>query len=155
MLSCSVVSNSSWSHELQPTRLLCPWDFLGKNTGVGCHALLQGIFSTQGLNLALLLCTLWATRESHRYKHHRYKHKSTNYNLSKWSRSVLLDPLRPHGLQPTRLLLPWDSPGKSTGVGCHCLLQGIFPTRDQTRVSPIPGRCFNLWATITFLDENK
>ena len=36
--------------------------------------------------------------------------------------------LRPHGLQPTRLLRPWDSPGKSTGVGCHVLLQGIFPT---------------------------
>ena len=30
---------------------------------------------------------------------------------------------RPHGLQPTRLLHPWDFPGKSTGVGCHCLLQ--------------------------------
>ena len=31
--------------------------------------------------------------------------------------------LRPHGLQPTRLLQPWDFPGKSTGVGCHCLLR--------------------------------
>ena len=31
--------------------------------------------------------------------------------------------LRPHGLQPTRLPHPWDSPGKNTGVGCHCLLQ--------------------------------
>ena len=31
---------------------------------------------------------------------------------------------RPHGLQPTRLLCPWDFPGKSIGVGCHCLLQG-------------------------------
>ena len=31
-----------------------------------------------------------------------------------------------NGLQPTRLLSPWDFPGKSTGVGCHCLLQGIF-----------------------------
>ena len=31
--------------------------------------------------------------------------------------------LRPHGLQPTRLLHPWDFPGKSTGVGCHCLLR--------------------------------
>ena len=30
---------------------------------------------------------------------------------------------RPHGLQPTRLLRPWDFPGKSTGVGCHCLLR--------------------------------
>ena len=33
------------------------------------------------------------------------------------------DSSRPHGLQPTRLLHPWDFPGKSTGVGCHCLLQ--------------------------------
>ena len=41
---------------------------------------------------------------------------------SKWSRSVVSDSLPPHGLQPTRLLRPWDFPGKSTGVGCHCLL---------------------------------
>ena len=40
----------------------------------------------------------------------------------KWSRSVVSDPQGPHGLQPTRLLHPWDSPGKSTGMGCHCLL---------------------------------
>ena len=40
----------------------------------------------------------------------------------KWSRSVVSDSYRPHGLQPTRLLCPWDFPGKSTGVGCHCLL---------------------------------
>ena len=37
-----------------PTRLLCPWNSPGKNTGVGCHFLLQGIFLTQGLNLGLL-----------------------------------------------------------------------------------------------------
>ena len=41
----------------------------------------------------------------------------------KWSCSVVSDSWRPHGLQPTRLLCPWDLPGKSTGVGCHCLLQ--------------------------------
>ena len=44
----------------------------------------------------------------------------------KWSRSVVSDSLRPHGLQPTRLLHPWDFPGKSTGVGYHFLLRGIF-----------------------------
>ena len=43
----------------------------------------------------------------------------------KWSRSVLSDPQRPHGLQPTRLLHPWDFPGRSTGVRCHCLLHRI------------------------------
>ena len=44
------------------------------------------------------------------------------------SHPVVPDSLRPQWLQPTRLLCPWDSPGKSTGVGSHSLLQGIFPT---------------------------
>ena len=46
-------------------------------------------------------------------------HKSEKW---KWSHSVVSDSSRPHGLQPTRLLCPWDFPGRSTGVGCHCLL---------------------------------
>ena len=37
--------------------------------------------------------------------------------------------LGPHGLQPTRILCPWRSPGENTGVGGHALLQGIFPTQ--------------------------
>ena len=53
-LSHSDVSDSLQSHGPQPTRLLCPWICPGKNTGVGCHALLLGIFPTQGLNLHLL-----------------------------------------------------------------------------------------------------
>ena len=48
----------------------------------------------------------------------------------KWSRSVVSDASRPHGLQPTRLLCPWDFPGKSTGVGCHCLLH---PWNDHSQ----------------------
>ena len=51
------------------------------------------------------------------------------YQSLKWSRSVVSDSLQPHGLQSPRLLCWWDFPGKSTGVGCHFLLQGIFPTR--------------------------
>ena len=43
----------------------------------------------------------------------------------KWSRSVVSDPQWPHGLQPSRLLHPWDFPGRSTGVGCHCLLRKL------------------------------
>ena len=54
--SCSVVSTSFRSHGLLSTRLLCPWDFPGKSTGVGCHFLLQGIFLTQGSNTGLLHC---------------------------------------------------------------------------------------------------
>ena len=50
----------------------------------------------------------------------------------KWSCSVVSDSSRPHGLQPTRLLCPWDFPGKSTGVGCHFLLQwfGLARTKE-------------------------
>ena len=51
--ACSVVSNSLQPHGLLPARLLCPWNFPGENTGVGCHFLLQGIFLTQGSNLCL------------------------------------------------------------------------------------------------------
>ena len=43
-----------WPHGLWLAGLLCPWDFPGKHTGVGCHFLLQGIIPTQGLNLGLL-----------------------------------------------------------------------------------------------------
>ena len=39
--------------------------------------------------------------------------------------------LRPSGLKPTRLLCPWNFPGKTTEVGCHFLLQGIFPTQGS------------------------
>ena len=52
-VSRSVVSNSLWPHELQPTEILCSWDSPGKNTGGGCHSLLQRIFPTQGLNSGL------------------------------------------------------------------------------------------------------
>ena len=67
----SVMSNSLRPYGLQPTRLLCLWAFSGKNTGVGCHFLLQGIFSTQGSNprlLGLLHCRqillCWAIGEA-------------------------------------------------------------------------------------------
>ena len=56
-MGCSPVREIFWQK----------WDFPGKNTGVGCHALLQGIFLTQGLNLHLLHCRKilynWALRE--------------------------------------------------------------------------------------------
>ena len=53
---------------------------------------------------------------------------SPMHQSEKWksSRSVMSDSLRPHGLQLTRLLHPRDFPGKSTGVGCHCLLPGTM-----------------------------
>ena len=43
------------------------------------------------------------------------------------SHSVVSNSLNPYGLQPTRFLYPWNFPGKSTGVGCHFLLQILKP----------------------------
>ena len=78
--------------------------------------------------------------------------------------SVVSDSVRPHGLQPTRLLCPWDSPGKNTGVGCHFLLQcmkvksesevtqSCLTLRDPMGCS-LPGSsdilywCFSFWLT--------
>ena len=109
------------------TRLLRPWHFPGKSTGVGCHFLLQGLFLTQRSNLGLRHC------------------RQILYNLS--YREVLVIPsltfllncclyansyttvLQPHGLWPTRLLCPWDFPGKNSGVGGHFLFQGLFPSQ--------------------------
>ena len=54
-----------WPHGLWPIRLLCPWGFPGKNTGVGCHFFLQGIFLTQGSNLCLLYWKAGALPLSH------------------------------------------------------------------------------------------
>ena len=59
MLRPSVVSDSLRLHGLWPARLLCPWNSPGKNTGVGCHFLLQGVFLIQELNLDLLCLLHW------------------------------------------------------------------------------------------------
>ena len=60
----------------------------------------------------------------------------------RWSRSVVSNSQRPHGLQPTRLCRPWDSPGKNTGVGCHFLLrmyqQWDFITQALSYFPPSP-----------------
>ena len=55
------------------------------------------------------------------------------------SRSVTSSSLPPRGRQPAGLLHPWDSPGKNTGEGCHCLLQAIFPAQGSNP-NLLPGR---------------
>ena len=79
-------------------------DFPGKNTGVGCHALLQGIFQTQGLNPCLL--------------HYRqnlyclsYQGSPQNGGSVQFSHSVMSDSLQPHELQHARPSCPSPTPG--------------------------------------------
>ena len=68
--------------------------------------------------------------------------------------SVVSDSVQPRRGQPTRLLCPWDSPGKSTGVGCHCLLQCMkvksesevtlsCPTLSDPTDCTLPGSCIH------------
>ena len=52
--------------------------------------------------------------------------------------------LWPQGQQPARLRCPWHFPGKDSGVGCHFLLQGIFPTQGWTCISW--GSCLGRWS---------
>ena len=89
------MSDSVRPHRWQPTRLPRAWDSPGKNTGVGCHS--HSTFP----------------------RTHSPVHESEKW---KWSHSVVSNPQRAHGLQPSRLLGPWDFPGKLTEVECHCLL---------------------------------
>ena len=121
------MSDSLWLYRLEPTRLLCPWDSPGKNIGLGCMPSLQEIFRTQGSNPHLLWFLHWQADSLPLLP--PGKPQSENVRLS-----AVSDSLRPHGLELATLLCPWDSPGKNTGVGCHALLQGIFPTQGS-----IPG----------------
>ena len=90
------MSDPQRPHGLQPTRLLHPWDLPGKSTGVGCHCLLLLFLSSP--NNLLIGKDMWKSCISY------YRPESIF-------------------IMPTRLLCPWDSPGKNTGVGCHFLLQ--------------------------------
>ena len=101
-VSHSFVSDTLRLHGLQSTRLLCPWNSLGKNTGVRCHSLLQGIFPTQGLNPGFCITgrffIFWATRE-------------VVVGSVQFSHSVLFHSLELHGLQQTRPPCPSPTNG--------------------------------------------
>ena len=101
------VFDSSLPHGLQPTRLLHPWDFPGKSTGVGCHYLLRTV-----VPFRLKSCS----------RHIRW---TLYLRYSKWkslSRVWLF-------MTPRTIYSPWNYPGQNTGVGSHSICQGIFPAQ--------------------------
>ena len=75
------------------------------------------------------------------------------------------DSQRPHGLQPTRLLRPWGFPGKSTGVGCHFLLQWMKVKSESEVAQPTSPPGFSVhgifqarvleWGAIAFSDRSS
>ena len=131
-VSCSVVFDSLRPHGLYSARLLYPWNSSGKNTGVGCHFLLQGIFPTQESNLgvspALQADSLPLSCQGSYFQTDIRACKTENtvsfllqkscYLVTKLCLSI-------------RLLCPWDFPGKNTEVSCHFLLQGSYMTQES------------------------
>ena len=106
------MSNSFQPCELEPTRLFCPWDYPGKNTGVGYHFFLQGIFPTQGMNLCLL--------------HWQADSLPLNHLSSvQFSLSAMSDSLRPHELQHARP--SWPSPTPRVHLNSHPSSQWCHP----------------------------
>ena len=95
------------------------------------------LFATPWTWPARLLCPRGFSRQEHwsGLPFPSPMHESEKW---KWSRSVVSDSVGPHRQQPTRLLRPRDFPGKSTGVGCHCLLQGS-PIIQHNSHSYLPG----------------
>ena len=86
--ACSVISDSLRPCGLYCARLFYPWDFPGKNTGVGCHFLLQGIFLIQGWCPHVLHCRWILNHLSHE--------GSPKKMLSLFSHSVVSNSLQPH-----------------------------------------------------------
>ena len=159
-------------HGQWPAWPFCPWDFPGKNTGMGCHTLLQGIFPTQELNPGV-----WHWRLILYSLSHQGSSGSINWffsflgsflflllwmpgNFNRillilycwWQNFILsLNCIVVYSAAAAKLLqlyptlcdrmdcsLPGfsvygNSPGKNTGVSCHFLLQGIFPTQGSNR----------------------
>ena len=85
------------------TRFLCPWDFLGKSTRVGCHFLLQGIFLTQGSNPSLPPCRQTLYHLSHQGRRPRF---------NSWVRKICWR--RDRLLTPVFLGFPCGSAGKES-----------------------------------------
>ena len=93
--------------------------------------------------LLYIVCSYWNRKEGGRTQPLKEWHSPRTQNKLVWtkelqdgrqvcvSRSVMSNSLRPHRLHSTRLLCPWESPRKNTGVGCHSLLQGIFLTQGS------------------------
>ena len=138
VLSCSVVSNSLQSHELQPTKLLCPQDFPGRNTGAGCHFPLQGIVHIQRSNLHLLHWQADSLPQSHRGS---FPHISNLIQIN-WFSSIQFN----HSVMSDGLCGP---PGSSVhGIFQAGILEqvaiffsrGPSQPRDRTHVSCIGRR---------------
>ena len=116
---------SFWPHGLQPTRLLCPWGFSRQEYWSGLPYPSSGDLPNPGIKPG-----------SPALQADSLPSEPLGKEGEDASHSVVSDSLRPHGLWPTRLLCPWNSPGQNTGVGSCSHLQGIFMTQGLNQGLP-------------------
>ena len=154
------MSNSLRLHGLELTRLLCPWDFSGSNTGVGSHFLLHGIFLTQGLSPSLLHCREILYHRSHSVALGRLFDLGTHFpHLRVFFSSVqsLSHSLRPHGLQHARL--PCSSPTPGAYSNSCPLSRWCHPTISSSIVPfslhPKPVFGWIIMSHLTGLDRGE
>ena len=118
-------------------RLLCLWESAGKNTGVGCHVLLQGIFPTQGSNLCLLRHLHWQVGSSPRVPPGKpqeplEKPKSFGRSLSKLGgMSSQVAPIASSGVQPSTS--GWEA-FRFANLGLLHHSTGVGPATRKTEV---------------------
>ena len=120
--SHSVMSDSLQPHRGQPTRLLRPWDFPGKSTGVGC----QLPFLANCLHIGFKVVTSYPTEEFLSFRNIGPFMR----RLYVLSRSVMSNFCHPMDCSPPGSSVHADAPGKNTRVGCHALLQVIFSNQE-------------------------
>ena len=86
------------------------------------------------------ICGIWKKKTWYRQAYFQSRNRDTEVENKLWIKgaAVMSDSVRPHRWQPTRFPCPWDSPGKNTGVGCHCLLQcmKVKSEREVTQSCP-------------------
>ena len=146
------MSDSVRLHRRQPTRLPHPWDSPGKNTGVGCHFLLQCKDTWKIMDIINIVLKR-GVRGQHKVETQKKKKKpcSCPKNELPAANCCLVIQLHltlwPHGLYPSRLLCPWDVPGKKTGAGTHFLLQGVFPSQGSNLRLLLGRQILYHWAT--------
>ena len=142
------MSNSLRPHGLQPARLLCLWNPPGKNTGVGCHSLLQGILPTQGWNPTLPLCRQTLPSEPRREPCIDRSPSNPNQPPQSWASAHIM-------FSPQKYKLPGSSEDTLTGPGdpwqlcsdsiCGCALHlprnlKTDPSANGVKRLPVTGR---------------
>ena len=124
-------------HGLQPARLFCPWDFPGKNTGVGCHFLLQGIVPTQGSSLCLLHWQVDSLPLNHREAHLKNEVKSLSrvqLLATSWAVACQTPPSLGFSRQEYWSRLPFPSSGDLPDPG----IKPGFPTLEADALTSEP-----------------